>query len=280
MFKKILPLFFVLIIYIFLYFHIANLRKINIRHPVVVHEPNFELKFKEVPYGLKTVFSYPDIMRNVKITKLSMYYTVWKYSMVFSDVNKLKKSVIGIVDSSGNQLPPNIYHSSIILEESDDSEFIYRIDLCFDSGINIRRKSRNECLCSNPKLNYIKPSNVKEEKTFLMIQPVKLKSISIIELMSFIIYRLGDGNSEKMIDKIYRYHSFKFNCQMFICEALISIIDYIEEESDKEKVLTVANNCIQDAPVALKSFLGWKEYIFSNTFIINQLNKFFEYINF
>jgi hypothetical protein len=48
--------------------------------------------------------------------------------------------------------------------------------------------------------------------------------------------------------------------------------------SDKEKVLNVMKNCRQNPHVILKSFLGWKEYIFSNTFLCNQIEiiiKFF-----
>ena len=111
---------------------------INIKHPIVVREPNFELQFENIPNGLKTIFDYPDIMRNVKITKLSMYYTSWKYSYVFSDDDKMKTSVIGILDCRGNQLPPHIYHGSIILEESDESEFVYIIELCC-SGVLVSK---------------------------------------------------------------------------------------------------------------------------------------------
>jgi hypothetical protein len=281
MFKKMLLLFFVFIICILLYFHIANsTRRINIKHPRVVYEPDFELQFEKVPIGVKTIFGYPDIMRNVKITKLSMYYTVWKYSMVLSNVNKMRKSIIGIVDYNGKQLPPFIYHASIILEESDDSEFVYIIEFCYDVGLCIYRVLRNTRLCNNSTLNYIKPFlDKKEEETFLMIQPVKLNSPSILELISVMLYRMSNGDNEKIIDKIHHYHIFKFNCQIFISEAIISIIDYIED-SDKERVLNTCTNCIQDAPIALKSFLGWKEYIFSNTFFLIQLDKIVKYMNF
>jgi len=147
MFKKVLLLFFVFIIYILLYCHIRNcfIFKINIKNPIIVHEPHFELKFEKVPLGIKTIFDDPDVMRNVNITKLSIYYTVWKYARIVSDDNKMRSSLIGLLDSHGNNLPPNIYHALMILEESDDSEFIYIIELCSFTGVitsKVLRSSR------------------------------------------------------------------------------------------------------------------------------------------
>jgi hypothetical protein len=284
MFKKILLLFFVLVIYIFLYCHIANnnynnYRKKNIKNPIVVHQPNFELKFEKVPPGIQTIFDEPDVMRNVNINKLSIYYTVWKYGSLVSDVDKIRKSLIGVVDFQNNQLPPEIYHSSIVLEESDTSEFIYLIEFSYDEGMSIFKLIRKFCVCNNPRLNYIKPfKNTKDDDIFLMISSVKLKSPSILELVSLMLYRMSNNDNEKIVDKIYKYDTFKFNCQLFISKAIISIIDYVEE-SDKERLLTVLNSCIQDPRIILKSFLGWKESFASNLFIINQLDKIVTYLN-
>jgi hypothetical protein len=236
------------------------------------------LKFEKVPLGIKTIFDDPDVMRNVKINKLSIYYTVLKYSSLISNVDKIRKSLIGVVDFQNNQLPPQIYHSSIILEESDTSEFIYLIEFSYDEGMSIFKLLRRFCECNNPRVNYIKPfKNVKDDEIFLILS-VKLKTASILELISVMLYRMSNNDHEKIIDKIYEYDTFKFNCQLFISKAIISIIDYVEE-SDKERVLTVVNNCIQDPKIILKSFLGWKESFASNLFTMHQLHKIATYIN-
>jgi hypothetical protein len=199
----------VFIIYIFSYCHIANYRKINI-HPIVVNHPHFELKFEKVPIGIKTIFSYPDVMRDIKITKMSLYYTFWKYSHIFSDTDKMTTSLIGISDCYGTQLPPSIYHGLIILEENDNSEFIYIIQLCSYSGVLISKLLRSSCKCNNSKLNYIKPFlEISEEETFLMMSPVKLNSPSILELVSVMLYRISDSDHKKVINKIHYFHTLK-----------------------------------------------------------------------